>query len=356
MVSFFLNLEEILSDILIHEINEQPDSLRNLLSIQFEPTQSIAKKLQNQFKYIVIAARGTSDNAARYAQYLLGVFNGFQVALATPSLYTIYGKEPDLSEALVIGISQSGQSPDIVGVLENAKKQGRPTLCITNDENSPLSRTADYVIPLHVGEERSVAATKTFTASLAALAMLSLGFRFDEKRKSELFSLPEIIENNLPAFTETSENASRYRYMEHCAVIGRGFNYSTAYEIALKVKELTRVVAVPYSSADFKHGPIATIQPGFPVIVIASSGQMYAHIEEFASHLVDIGAEIIAVSDNDKVLKMSKLSYKIPAGIKEWLSPIINVIPGQLFARKLAIEKSLNVDKPEGLSKITETF
>jgi len=353
---FLIYLEEILSDILIREISEQPDSIRNLLSFQFERTQSIADKLRGKFKYIVIAARGTSDNAARYAQYLLGAFNNYQVALATPSLYTIYGKQPDLSDALIIGISQSGQSPDIVSVLENAKKQERPTLCLSNDENSPLSKIADHIIPLHAGEELSVAATKTYTTSLAALAMLSLGFNFDEKKKTDLFSLPDIIENELPGFIETAENASRYRYMEHCAVIGRGFNYATAFEIALKVKELTRVVAVPYSSADFKHGPIATVQPGFPVIVVASSGQMFAHIDGFTSHLEDIGAEIIVISDQDEILKKGKLSFKIPSGLDEWLSPVLNIIPGQLFARKLAIEKSLNVDRPEGLSKITETY
>jgi glucosamine--fructose-6-phosphate aminotransferase (isomerizing) len=345
-----------LQEFLIQEIFEQSAIIQKLITNQFSEIQSIARHLKNKYKYIVIAARGSSDNAARYAQYVLGVFNNNQVALATPSVYTIYKKPPGLTGALVIGISQSGQSPDIVSVLESAKQQGQPTLCITNDEKSPLAMTSDYVIPIQAGKEYSVAATKTYTASLTALAMLSIGLQNDKERSGELMLLPETIDNLLPELKETADGASRYRYMEHCVVIGRGFNYSTAFEIALKVKELTRVVAVPYSSADFKHGPIATVHTGFPVIVIASSGPMYAHIKKFTGNLIKMGAEIIAISDKKEFTSLGKLSFKMPSNVPEWLSPITNVIPGQLFARKLAAEKELNVDKPEGLSKITETY
>jgi glucosamine--fructose-6-phosphate aminotransferase (isomerizing) len=139
-------------------------------------------------------------------------------------------------------------------------------------------------------------------------------------------------------------------------VIGRGFNYSTAFEIALKVKELTRVVSVPYSSADFSHGPIATVHSGFPVIVVAPSGEMYPHIHEFIDKLIGMGAEIISISDKKEIISKSNLGFAIPSGISEWLSPIAYILPGQLFARQLAIEKGLNADKPEGLTKITETF
>jgi glucosamine--fructose-6-phosphate aminotransferase (isomerizing) len=144
--------------------------------------------------------------------------------------------------------------------------------------------------------------------------------------------------------------------MEHCVVIGRGFNYSTAFEIALKVKELTRVVSVPYSSADFSHGPIATVQNGFPVIVVAPSGEMFSHISEFIENLLTMGAEIISISDRQEIISKSNLGFIIPSGISEWLSPIAYIIPGQLFARQLAFEKGLNIDEPVGLTKITETF
>ena len=345
-----------MEDILIKEINEQPGIIKNIIDLEFKNILSMAEELRGKFKYILIAARGSSDNAARYAQYVLGTFNHFQVALATPSIFTIYEEPPDLSESLVIGVSQSGQSPDIVSVLKSAKKQNRPTLCITNDSESPLAKTSDHIIPLHVGKEKAVAATKTYTSSLTALAMLSVGFDPDQERQKALQKISEVIEKSLADFTKTAENAARYRYMEHSVVIGRGYNYCTAFEIALKVKELTRVVTVPYSSADFAHGPIATVQTGFPIIVVASTGAMYDHIEQFTDKLLGIGAEIISISDDENMQKIAKVAFNVPKGIPEWLSPIINVIPGQLFARKLALEKGLNIDMPEGLTKVTETF
>jgi glucosamine--fructose-6-phosphate aminotransferase (isomerizing) len=345
-----------MEDILISEIREQPEIIHNLIAVEMENINKITEKLRGKFKYIVIAARGTSDNAARYAQYVLGAFNHIQIALATPSLFTIYNSPPMLDEALVVGISQSGQSPDIVSVLQEAKKQNRPTLCITNDSDSPLADAVDFVIPLHANQEKAVAATKTYTASLAAIAMFSSCLAEDHKRTDEINRIAEKLDRVIKDALAVVGKTERYRYLEHCVVIGRGFNYSTAYEIALKVKELTRVVTIPYSSADFSHGPIATVQPGFPVIVVASEGSMGDHISEFTVKLLDMGAEIIAVSDHLHLLEKSQLGFKIEPGIPEWLSPIANILPGQLFARQLAIEKGLNIDQPEGLSKVTETF
>lgn len=345
-----------MKDFLIQEIFEQPNILKEFIQNESDAIHKIADQLRDRFTYVVIAARGSSDNAARYAQYVLGAKNNKQVALATPSIFTIYKKPPDLSGALVIGVSQSGQSPDIVSVLETAKKQGQPTICITNEADSPLADKSDFIIPIHAGEEKSVAATKTYTTSLMAIAMLSAALNVDKDQIKELRKLPVILGDSLPEFLKTSESVSRYRYMEHCAVIGRGFNYATAFEIALKVKELTRVVAVPYSSADFKHGPIATVHTGFPVIITAINGPMMEHITEFTRNLRKKGAELIIISNNEELLSIGKVSYRISDQISEWLSPILSVVPGQLFARKLALEKGLDIDKPEGLTKVTETF
>ncbi|MDP2965663.1 MAG: SIS domain-containing protein [Pelolinea sp.] len=345
-----------MQDILFSEISEQPAIIQRLFDSEADHITKIASELRNRFKYIVIAARGTSDNAARYAQYVLGAFNHYQVALATPSLFTVYKNPPNLKEALVIGVSQSGQSPDIVSVLASAKEQGCSTLCITNDVKSPLAKTSEFVISQHTGHEKAVAATKTYTASLAAFALLSLAFDKNVKREKELHILPEKLAGIISSACEVVKTTERYRYMEHCVVIGRGFNYATAFEIALKVKELTRVVSVPYSSADFSHGPIATVRSGFPVIVVAPSGEMYPHIREFVDKLIGMGAEIISISDKKEITSKSNLGFVIPAGIPEWLSPIACILPGQLFARQLAIEKGLNIDKPEGLTKVTETY
>lgn len=345
-----------MNDILSSEISEQPEIINNLIDSEFGNIKRFAAELDNKFKYIVIAARGTSDNAARYAQYVLGAYNNYQVGLATPSLFSIYENPPNLKDALVIGVSQSGQSPDIVSVLASAKMQGAPTLCITNDIDSPLAKTSEYIIPLHAGMEKAVAATKTYTASLSVFAMLSLAFNKNSDREKELHNLPAKLKKILASSEKIIKLTERYRYMDQCVVIGRGFNYSTAFEIALKIKELTRVISDPYSSADFSHGPIATIHSGFPVIVIAPSGKMFSHISEFIKNLSNRGAEIISISDNQEIISRSKLGFLLPSGISEWLSPIACVLPGQLFARQLAIEKGLNTDKPEGLKKITETF
>ncbi len=345
-----------MDDILLKEILEQPAIIQNFLQEKKILISEICEKISGKFEYIVIAARGTSDNAARYAQYLLGSVNKIQIALATPSLFTIYNSPPDISKALVIGISQSGQSPDIVSVLKTANEQGGIGLAVTNDARSPLAKNADYIIPLDAGEEKAVAATKTYSTSLTALALLSTQLSNDEKRYQELLALPEKISETIETSLTHINQTNRYRYMEHCVVLGRGFNYSTAFEVALKIKELTRVITAPYSSADFKHGPIATVNKGFPIIVIAPSGKMFDHIHSFSKNLVKLGAELISVSDRHELLDLGVSKFKLANGIPEWLSPINAIIPGQLFARQLAAEKGLNIDNPKGLSKVTETF
>jgi glucosamine--fructose-6-phosphate aminotransferase (isomerizing) len=304
---------------------------------------------------VLIAARGTSDNAARYAQYLFGAHNHVQVALATPSLFSLYGTPPSLAHALVIGISQSGQSPDIVSVLAEARRQGRPTLAITNLEASPLAQTADYIIPLHAEKEQAIAATKTYTTSLTALAMLSACLEENAARMADIDRIPDLMQATLDGLALAINRTERYRYMERCAVLGRGFNYATAFEIALKTKELTRVVAEPYSSADFRHGPIATVTPGFPVIVVAPRGAVSQDLAELIDLLHRRQAELLIISDDTALLEKATLPLPIPAGLEEWLTPLVSVIPGQLFGMKLAEARGLNPDQPEGLKKVTET-
>jgi glucosamine--fructose-6-phosphate aminotransferase (isomerizing) len=225
------------------------------LDSEYGEVKKIAEKIKGKFNYVLIAARGTSDNAARYAQYILGAFNQIPVALATPSLYTVYNKPPKLENVLVIGISQSGQSPDIVAVLENAKNQGQTTMCITNFPDSPLAKVSDYVIPLLCGKEMAVAATKTYTTSLTALAMLSTALAGDRDREKALSALPKKMDKTIKMANETNEKACRYRYIEHGVVIGRGFNYSTAFEVSLKIKELSQWSQYPI------HPPTSSMDP-----------------------------------------------------------------------------------------------
>lgn len=230
------------------EIHEQPARLANLLSTQRKKIETIAQAIRTRDpQFVFLAARGTSDNAGRYANYLWGARNSLPIALATPSLFTYYQQPPKIQNALVVGISQSGQSPDIVSVLENGKKQGNLTLAITNEPNSPLAKNADFILDIQAGDEKAVAATKTYTSQLMTIAMLSAALSGEKARWDELAQIAEWADTALKRDPKIAQAAQRYRYMQQCVVLGRGYNYATAFEWALKLKELTYVAAGPYS-------------------------------------------------------------------------------------------------------------
>ena len=338
------------------EIFEQSRVLAELIEAEEDNATRVAEEIRRRgVRYIVIAARGTSDNAARYGQYLFGAYNRLPVGLATPSLFSIYNQPPLLEDGLIIGISQSGQSPDIVAVLEEGQRQGAPTLAVTNDPDSSLAAQADYVIPLHAGEERAVAATKTYTAQLTALALLSCALGDDPARLEALRRVPLAVERVLDGEELIAEAVERYRYMEMCVVLGRGYNYATAFEIALKLKELNYLIAESYSSADFMHGPIAVVGSGFPALVIAPSGRMFDTMCNFTLELKSRGAELLIISDRQDLLAEAVTPLPLPEGVQEWLSPIVCVVPGQLFAYHLTLAKGYDPDHPQGLRKVTLT-
>jgi glucosamine--fructose-6-phosphate aminotransferase (isomerizing) len=339
------------------EIFEQPSILRNLLANQRETIARIALEIRKRNAYFVfLAARGTSDNAGRYANYLWGAYNGIPVALATPSLFTYYQKPPRLNNALVLGVSQSGKSPDIVSVLKEGRQQGCLTLAITNEPKSPLADEAEFVIDIQAGAEKAVAATKTYTAELLVMAMLSTALEKDKKREDELIKVPDWAEKILSLTEHIKEIAQRYLYMEHCVVLSRGFNYSTAFEWSLKLKELTYVVAEPYSSADFQHGPIAMVERGFPVMAVAPGGAVF---ESLYSMLVELKnehhAELLVISDQQSALELAQSSIELPKGIPEWLTPLITIIAAQLFCYHLTQAKGYNTEAPRSIHKVTET-
>lgn len=339
------------------EILEQPACLERLLSSQRKIVEEIAAAIQSRdIQFAFLAARGTSDNAGRYANYLWGAMNGLPLALATPSLFTYYKQPPKLKNALVVGISQSGQSPDIVSVLQEGKHQGNLTLAITNEPNSPLAQEADFVLEIEAGPELAVAATKTYTTELMAIAMLSTALAGDSTRWDELGQVAGWVEMALRSDEIIQQAAQRYRYMQNCVVLGRGFNYATAFEWALKLKELTYIEAEPYSSADFKHGPVAMVAQGFPVMAIAPDGKVLDTMLDLLSHLKkDLLAELVVISNTDIALSMAQTAFVIPEGIPEWLSPLVGIVPAQLFAYHLTIAKGYDADQPRTISKVTET-
>ena len=341
---------------LYREIHEQPDVLRRLLDEEEATAQALADLIHGRnIEHVVIAARGTSDNAGRYAQYVLGAMNGLSVGLAAPSLFTIYRRPPRFGNALVLGISQSGKSPDIVAVLAEARRQGALTAVLTNRTDSPLAEQGDVVINLRAGEERAVAATKTYTAELAAVALLSAALSGATEQAAALRGIPDAFTATLAVDDTIARVAPRYRYMQRCVVIGRGYNYATAFETALKLKEMTYTIVEPYSSADFLHGPLAMLEPGFPVIVIAPSGLMAAEAVEFTRTLRERQAEVIAVSDDPAVLDQARVPLALPSPVPEWLSPITAIAAGQLLAMHLAHTRDFDIDSPRSIRKVTET-
>jgi glucosamine--fructose-6-phosphate aminotransferase (isomerizing) len=336
------------------EIHSQPEVIARLLDRELERVQRYAGTV-GPFTHAVIAARGTSDHAAIYAQYCWGAIARRTVALAAPSLHTLYQAPPRLDGALVVGVSQSGQSPDIVSVLEEGRRQGRPTLAITNDGSSPLARAADMVIELHAGPERSVAATKTYTAQLAAMAMLAAAWGGQPELLDDLRRVPAILAATLAGCAGIASRAERYRYMQQCVVIGRGFNYPTALELALKLKELTYVMADAYSSADFRHGPIATVAEGTPAILIMPRGAVFADMLDLAQELRSRGAELIVCSDDPEALALATTPLPLAPGLPEWLTPLAAIVPGQILGLHLALARGLAPDQPRGLRKVTLT-
>ncbi len=339
------------------EIHEQPAVLARLLDSQAAAIRAIAARVRSrEIRTVFLAARGSSDNAGLYAKYVWGIHNGLPVALAAPSLFSVYKRPPAIGSSLVVGISQSGQSPDIVAVLEEGRRQEAETLAIVNAPDSPLARAAGSVINISAGDERAVAATKTYTAQLMAVAMLSAALADDGARWDELSRVPAAVAQVLEQEREIAARAERYRFMNHCVVLGRGFNYATAFEWALKLKELSYVVAEPYSSADFQHGPMALLERGFPVLAAAPGGAVFGDTLALLRRVVEERlVELLVLSDRDEALAIANTPVRLPTGIAEWLTPIVTVVAAQVFCLHLTRAKGLDTESPRGLNKITLT-
>ncbi len=342
---------------LYSEIFEQPERLAQLLASQRQSVMQIADAIrQREICFAFLAARGTSDNAGRYANYLWGAVNHLPLALATPSLFTYYNQPPSIKNALVVGVSQSGQSPDIVRVLEVGREQGNLCLAVTNAPNSPLAQAADFVLDIQAGPELATAATKTYTCQLMAIAMLSAALVGEDARWAELEQVSMWVSKALELDAQIAQAAQRYRYMQQCVVLGRGYNYASAFEWALKLKELTYLIAEPYSSADFQHGPLAMVGQGFPVFAIAPHGAVLGSMLELLEPLRrDLAAELLVISNSDNALSLAHTPFRLPADIPEWLTPLVSIVPAQLFTHYLTLAKGYNPDSPRSIHKVTET-
>jgi glucosamine--fructose-6-phosphate aminotransferase (isomerizing) len=336
------------------ELGEGPTTVERLLDGAVGPIEEVARAVRGRpIDLVVIAARGTSDHAAIYAQYILGARNGLLVALAAPSLASLYGLPPRLHNALVLGISQSGRSPDVVAVLEEARRQGALTVAITNDRTSELASAAEHVVELEAGPERAIAATKTYLAETAVIAMLSAALSGDPGSRAELRALPAALREAFLVEDEVVALAGAWAREDQCVVLARGFQYATAREWALKLKELAYVLADPYSAADFQHGPIALVQDGFPVLSVVTTGPALAGMVELLGRLRKARARLLVLSDDPQALELGD-GVRLPP-VPEWLAPLVAIIPAQLFAYHLARARGIDTEAPRNLAKVTLT-
>jgi glucosamine--fructose-6-phosphate aminotransferase (isomerizing) len=349
---------------MLEEIWQQPAALERTLGAALGPIERFKRELERRRpRMILLAARGTSDNAARFGRYLLEITTGIPVSLAAPSIFTLYHARVDLAGVLAIAISQSGESTDINLVLEAAKAQGAITAGITNEPRSALARMASHPFLLHATRERSVAATKTYTGQLLLLYLIAyaLGGRV---RLDALRRIPEWTDKALGLETRVAGLAERCRFMDHAAVVGRGLHYANAFEFSLKLMETCYVVAEPFSSADFLHGPIAMVERAFPVFVFAPPGVTGPSTRELLARLGRLKAETLVIADrrNQEALEMADRSLRVPGrfGVRgpepaELYTAIPYIVPAQLFAARLAAEKGIDADRPRTLRKITRT-
>lgn len=338
------------------EILEQPEVLERCINSNRETIKNIVEAIERKnITSVVIAARGTSDHAGIYGKYIIEYEMGIPVSLSAPSIITIYQKKLDLSNSLVVGLSQSGEAADVLEVIKSANSCGAVTVSVTNNPESPLAAKAKYHLFCNAGLEKSVAATKTCITEMYLLAQLVAEWSGNEDINKEL----SIISNNISKMFEKKEEIikklERYRFMDECFVLARGINYPIAMESALKIQETCYVRAKAYATSDFHHGPFAMIQKDMPVIVYAPNGPSLKDVTEMIKKLKQSAAEVIVVSNNKEVLDMGDCAFEIPQTSNDMISPFYNVVIAQMFACGLSLVKGLNPDAPRGLNKVTIT-
>jgi glucosamine--fructose-6-phosphate aminotransferase (isomerizing) len=323
------------------EIAEQPDALARLLDRRSEIAAVRDAISERAPRFVLLTARGTSDHAALYAKYLVEVHLGLPAGLVSPSTLTVYGSRPELADVLFVAVSQSGGSPDLVDSLTAARECGALTVAVTNAPASELAVAAELHIDVHAGPERAVAATKSYTNQLLALHLLLVG-------DGDTAALPDAAATTLssPAAVEV---AARYRYADRLITTARGYSYPTAREAALKLMETSYISAQAFSAADLLHGPLAMIDGGVPVIAVVSPGRGGQAMAAALDRLAGTGADIVRIGPPDGVPVAG-------AGIPERLQPVLEILPLQRLAWRLAVDRGADPDRPRGLDKVTSTW
>jgi glucosamine--fructose-6-phosphate aminotransferase (isomerizing) len=338
------------------EIAEQPQVIQRLLDEGWPQARAFASGLARA-RHLTLVARGSSDNAATYGKYLFESVAGIVTASAAPSLVTRYHAAPSFTGGAVIAISQSGSSPDVAAVVTAAREDDAYTLAITNVARSRLARTAGATFLLRCGRERAVAATKTYTASLVALALLASAMAQARERPGlSLAGVVESVREAVEAEDDARRLARRIGRSRVLVVLGRGYDYSAALEGALKIKELARVWAEPYSSADFEHGPLTLARPGTPVLLFASRGATLGEAKRMAGSLAKAGARVYAITNDASLAERVDDAVLLKAPVSEALAPIAFSVVAQHLAAHVARRHGHDPERPVGLSKVTRTL
>ncbi|HEY8863627.1 MAG TPA: SIS domain-containing protein [Candidatus Dormibacteraeota bacterium] len=338
------------------EIAEQPEVASRLLQQSRDAVAAIGARIHEfRPRGYLIAARGSSDHAALYAKYLFGARNRALVALAAPSLFTHYASPPNVEGQCVIGISQSGASPDVVSVLEEARRQGALTVAISNEAESPLARAADLVLTLGAGQERSVPASKTYTASLLALALISQAVDPDVAFGAALSMVPQAMARALEMDSDLEKLVAPLNGTR-AIVLGRGFNFSTAEELALKLMETSYVMARAWSVADFEHGPIAVVDAGIPIIVVDGGGAVATSMRSIRERIGAKGCPVVQLVDGKVGKTDPSTTVQLDSGLPEELTPISLTVLAQLLAHRVAVVRGFDPDSPREIRKVTRTW
>jgi glucosamine--fructose-6-phosphate aminotransferase (isomerizing) len=344
--------------LMLSEIREQPTAIRRLIDAEFDRVWALAERWQaNKPRAIFLAARGTSDHAALYAKYLFETMTGIPVGLASPSIASVYHAHVNVAGTLLIGISQSGEAADVISVLEQADRDGADTLAITNVANSPITAAAHHALLLHANPELSVAATKTFTSTLASLVLLAAAIGRNTALRDDLLRIPALLEKVLALEEPIRARVERFRYLEECVVLGRGYNLGTAYELALKLRETCYIRAQPFASPDFVHGPIAIIEAGYPVIAFANRGPSLDSVMEVIEQTQARGAEAVVIGNAEEALAIANVAFpvNVDEDVPEAISPFQAIMAGQFMAQAVSVLKGIDPDTPRGLRKVTIT-
>ncbi|GAB7050226.1 SIS domain-containing protein [Catenuloplanes indicus JCM 9534] len=341
------------------DIAEQPAGIARLLEAPHAAAIATvaAAVVARRPKHVVFVARGTSDHAALYGAYLTEIRLGLPASSSSPSAITVFDARPDLSQALVIGVSQSGGSPDLTEVMRVARASGALTVAVVNVPGSPLAEAAEHVIDVAAGHERAVAATKSYVAELQALLMLIEGIRAGDgalpaAERAILETLPAHAERVLADPTAT-DLAARYRFAARILTTGRGYAYPTARESALKLMETCYLPSLSFSGADLMHGPLALAAPDVPVLAVVGSGPGGASMSEVLGRLTDRRADVVAIGSADVPGASARIT--IPS-LDERYAPLLDILPAQQLALALAVARGEDPDAPRGLKKVTATL